>query len=132
MKVCLDTNVLVRLIVGDDELQQTKALETLEASELVAISVHVLCEFVWVLNRSYKVPKSDISAAIRRLLGMQNVIANRPAIEAGLAVLDAGGDFADGVIAFDGQWLGAETFVSFDRNAVELLQAQGTTALLLA
>jgi len=39
-------------------------------------------------------------------------------------MLDAGGDFADGVIAHEGAWLGG-TFVSFDRQAVTLLQAQG-------
>ncbi len=31
--------------------------------------------------------------------------------------VDAGGDFADGVIAYEGRWLGGETFVSFDRKA---------------
>lgn len=47
---------------------------------------------------------------------------NRPAVEAGMAVLDAGGDFADGVIAFKGRWLGGETFVSYDRAVVALLE----------
>jgi len=46
-------------------------------------------------------------------------------------VLDAGGDFADGVVAFDGQWLGGETFVSFDKKAVKLLEGQGTAVQLL-
>ncbi|RUX20929.1 PIN domain-containing protein [Mesorhizobium sp. M2A.F.Ca.ET.042.01.1.1] len=131
MKVSLDTNVLLRLIVGDDEAQQQTAAETLERAELVAISVQALCEFVWVLDRSYRVARPDISASIRRILDMRNVVANRPTIEAGLAVLDAGGDFADGVIAFDGQWLGGETFVSFDRKAVKLVEGQGTPTLLL-
>lgn len=131
MKANLDTNVLLRLIVGDDEAQQKTAIETLEAAELVAISVHAVCEFAWVLDRSYGVQRTDISAAIRHVLDMRNVVANRPTIEAGLAVLDAGGDFADGVIAFDGQWLGGETFVSFDKKAVKLLEGQGTDALLL-
>ena len=57
---------------------------------------------------------------------------NRPAVEAGLALLEAGGDFADGVIAYEGNWLGAEVFVSFDKKAVELLQAQGQSSRLLA
>lgn len=130
MKVSLDTNVLLRLVVGDDEAQQRTAA-TLEEAELVAISVQALCEFVWVLDRSYRVARPDISASIRRILDMRNVVANRPTIEAGLAVLDAGGDFADGVIAFDGQWLGGETFVSFDRKAVKLVEGQGTPTLLL-
>jgi predicted nucleic-acid-binding protein len=131
VKVSLDTDVLLRLIVGDDEAQQQTAAETLEGAELVAISVQALCEFVWVLDRSYRVARPDISASIRRILDMRNIVANRPTIEAGLAVLDAGGDFADGVIAFDGQWLGGETFVSFDRKAVKLVEGQGTPTLLL-
>ncbi|RTM09456.1 MAG: PIN domain-containing protein [Hyphomicrobiales bacterium] len=131
MKISLDTNVLLRLIVGDDEAQQRTAAETLEEAELVAISVQALCEFVWVLDRSYRVARLDISASIRRVLDMRNVVANRPTIEAGLAVLDAGGDFADGVIAFDGQWLGGETFVSFDRKAVKLVEGRGAPTLLL-
>jgi predicted nucleic-acid-binding protein len=59
-------------------------------------------------------------------------VVNRPAAEAGLAVLDAGGDFADGVIAYEGNWLGAETFVSFDKKAVKLMDAQGKPARLLS
>jgi predicted nucleic-acid-binding protein len=50
-----------------------------------------------------------------------NVVANRPAVEAGLALMDAGGDFADGIIAYEGSWLGADMFVSFDKTAVKLL-----------
>ena len=65
------------------------------------------------------------------LIEAENVIVNRPAVEAGLAVLEAGGDFADGMIAFDGQWLGGETFVSFDKTAVKLLKGQGTAAQIL-
>ncbi|MFA8593984.1 VapC toxin family PIN domain ribonuclease, partial [Xanthomonas campestris pv. campestris] len=45
--------------------------------------------------------------------------------------LDAGGDFADGVIAYEGNWLGGETFVSFDKKAVVLLTAQGQSTRLL-
>jgi len=61
-----------------------------------------------------------------------NVEMDRPAIEAGLEILDKGGDFADGVIAYEGQWLGAEEFVSFDRQAVSMLKSQGRKARLLS
>jgi predicted nucleic-acid-binding protein len=50
------------------------------------------------------------------LINAANVVVNRPAAEAGLALLTAGGDFADGMIAFEGQWLGANTFLSFDKK----------------
>lgn len=54
---------------------------------------------------------------------------DRPGVEAGLALLEAGGDFADGIIAYDGRWLDGETFVSFDTAAVKLLTARGYKAL---
>jgi predicted nucleic-acid-binding protein len=48
-----------------------------------------------------------------------------------LALLEAGGDFADGVIAYEGQWLGADVYISFDRKAVEVAAAQGRSSRLL-
>ena len=51
-----------------------------------------------------------------------NVETDSAAIEAGLEILDKGGDFADGVMAYEGEWLGAEEFVSFDKQAVSLLK----------
>lgn len=132
MKITADTNVLLRLVVPGDADQQKLALETLKAADSVAISVHSLCELAWVMERSYNTVRSEIAAAIRRFMNTRNVVLNRPVVEAGLAVLEAGGDFADGVIAFDGQWLGGETFVSFDKKAVRLLKGQGTTTLLLS
>ena len=47
-------------------------------------------------------------------------------------MLDAGGDFADGVIAYEGSWLGADIFVSFDKRAVKLMQSQGKPSRLLS
>jgi predicted nucleic-acid-binding protein len=128
MKVTADSNVLIRAAVRDDLHQARRAAKILKEADLIAVPVPVLCEFVWVLRRGYKKPVADISDAIRRLVRSANVVTNRPAVEAGLSALDAGGDFADGVIAYEGGWLGAEEFVSFDSKAVSLLQAQGVRA----
>ncbi len=98
----------------------------------MAISMPALCELVWVLSQGYKVPSSDIAEAIRRLINAANVAVNRSAAEAGLAVLDTGGDFADGVIAYEGNWLGADTFASFDKKAIKLLETQGRSVRLLS
>jgi predicted nucleic-acid-binding protein len=127
----VDTNVLVRAAVGDDPAQAQKAIQVLSEAEMVAVAMPCLCELVWVLLRVYGLKASDAAAAIRALLAANNVEVNRPAAEVGLAVLEAGGDFADGVIAYEGHWLGAETFVSFDKKAVALLAAQGQSARLL-
>jgi predicted nucleic-acid-binding protein len=65
------------------------------------------------------------------LLQVQQVVVNTPAVLAGLALLEAGGDFADGVIAFEGELLGGQEFVSFDQQAVKLLKAQKRKVCLL-
>lgn len=131
MKVVVDTNVLVRAVVRDDAKQANIAAKLLTNAEVVAVALPCLCEFVWVLRRVYGFTPADVAAAIRALLDAANTETNRPAAEAGLAVLEAGGDFADGVIAFEGQWLGGDTFISFDKKAVTLLAAQGQSARLL-
>lgn len=131
MKLTVDTNVLVRAVVRDHPAQARVAAKVLSDAQLIAIALPCLCEFVWVLRSVYEFQASDASAAIRALLATANVEMNRPAVEAGLSVLDAGGDFADGVIAYEGNWHGGETFVSFDKKAVELLLKQGQQARLL-
>ena len=131
MKVTVDTNVLVRAVVHDDPTQADIADKILTNAKVIAVALPCLCEFVWVLLRVYKLQQSDAANAIRALLAAANVEVNRPAAEAGLSVLEAGGNFADGVIAYEGNWLGGETFVSFDKKAVALLTAQGHSARLL-
>ena len=132
MNITADTNVLVRAITGDDAVQSKLAQAELANADMVALALPALCELVWVLSRGYKIPASEIAQTIRRLIDAATVAVNRPAVEAGLALLEAGGDFADGVIAYEGIWLGAEVFVSFDKKAVELLEAQGQSSRLLA
>lgn len=128
MKIAVDTNVLVRAVVRDDKMQAEVAAKVLRNASLVAVAVSSLCELVWVLRRKYGLPAAEVAAAIRALLAAGNVEVDRPAVAAGLAMLDGGGDFADGVIAYEGKWLGAETFVSFDKKAMEMLRAQGVAA----
>jgi predicted nucleic-acid-binding protein len=131
MKIAPDTNVLVRAVVRDDKKQGQASAKLLRDAELIAVSLPCLCEFVWVLRRVYNFGLQDISTALAALLDAGNVVVNRPAVEAGLAVLEAGGDFADGVIAYEGNWLGGEIFVSFDKKAVSLIGEQGQQTRLL-
>ena len=131
MRIAVETNVLVRAAVRDDAAQTNVATKLMRGSEMIAIAVPCLCEFVWVLRSVYRFRPPDVAHAVRTLLAAGNVETNRPAVEAGLAMLDAGGDFADGVIAYEGRWLGGEMFVSFDAKAVEMLKSQGEAARLL-
>lgn len=131
MKIAVDTNVLIRAVVRDEPAQAKAATKVLTKAELIAVALPCLCEFAWVLRKVYGFTPADVAIAIRALLAAANVEVNRPAVEAGLSVLEAGGDFADGAIAYEGNWLGGETFVSFDKKAVTLLKAAGQSARLL-
>lgn len=128
MRVTADTNVLVRAVVGDDRRQARAAARLLREAEQVAVPVTCLCEFAWVLLRVYRFTATDVGDAISALIDAPTVATNRPAVEAGLAQLRAGGDFADGVIAWEGRWLGAQVFASFDRETVRIQLEQGLTA----
>ncbi len=131
MKVTVDTNVLIRAVIRDDAKQAKKAIKILEEATFIVITLSSLCEFVWVLLRSYDIEALDISKALKALISATNVEVNRPAVEAGISQLEAGGDFADAVIAYEGKWLGGETFVSFDKKAISLLKMQRQSAKLL-
>ena len=132
MNITADTNVLIRAVVRDDAAQASIAVKALMDADKIAVTLPSLCEFVWVLLRVYDFKLQDVASAIRALTSAANVQVNRPAVEAGLAMLEAGGDFADGVIAFEGRWLGGDTFVSFDKKAVGLLKPQGLQTRLLS
>lgn len=131
MRIVADTNVLLRDALHDDTRQAHLAAAVLKKADLIAIPVSVLCEFVWVLTQGYKKTAAEVAEGIRFLIDSENVVTNRAAVDAGLEFLDHGGDFADGVIAHEGAWLGAEEFVSFDKKAVSLLKQQGKRARLL-
>ncbi len=131
MKTITDTNVLLRFVLGDDPEQYKLALDTMEKSEGVVVTNHVLCEMAWVLRSRYGVSRSVIAATIRGLLDTSNVVLDSNAVSAGLTTLEAGADFADGVIAYEGRWLGGEMFVSFDKKAVAAVAQQGMKAELL-
>lgn len=132
MKITADTNLLVRAAVRDDRRQAAAAARLLRDAELIAVPLPALCEFVWVLDRVYSFSRNEIADAVMALLQVANVAVNRPAAEAGLALLRAGGDFADAVIAHEGRWLGGDVFASFDRVAVRRLDRLGHKTHLLS
>lgn len=131
VNITADTNILVRAAVRDDPEQADRATVLLMEAELIAITLPALCEFVWVLARGYRRHPNEIVAAIRLLLESQKVRVDRAAAEAGIAATLAGGDFADGVIAFEGNRMGGTIFASFDRGAITAAASAGRETRLL-
>lgn len=132
VKITPDTNVLLRAALLDHPEQSALAAAALRRSERSVITLPALCEFVWVLSRGYKRAADEIAAAVRRLAESATVQVDRGALDAGLGVLEAGGDFADGVIAYEGRRMGGSVFVSFDRKAVSLIRGSGAEARFLS
>ena len=115
-------------MVQDNEEQAATAQALLLRATVIAVPVLVFCEFAWVLRRGYACAADDVAAATEAVAGIEAVVTDRPAVRAGLAALRSGGDFADGVIAYQGEGLGGTVFASFDRSAVARLRNAGAAA----
>jgi predicted nucleic-acid-binding protein len=119
--IALDTNVLVRLVLQDDEAQ-AKVAERLvvrarrEQTRLFVADV-VLCELVWVLTSRARLSRVDIADAIERLLGTELIVVNDvAAADRALSAFRAGkGDFADYLIREQALLAGATEVATFDR-----------------
>jgi len=68
----LDTNILVRYLTQDDPIQSPKATEIIERrltdENPGFVSIVVMVETVWVLERAYRLAASEIAAAVERML----------------------------------------------------------------
>ena len=127
VKITADTNVLLRAVVQDDTVQAAMAQALLLRATVIAVPIPVFCEFARVL-RGYGYRAGDIAAAIEAIADIDAVATDSPAVDAGLAALRTGGDFADGAIASQGGRLGGTVFASFDRSAVTRLRSCGASA----
>ncbi len=125
----LDTNVVLRLIVGDDP-KQARAAGKLVASEPCTVAPSVLMECEWVLRGSYRLDAALIAASFRDLLALQNIDALDPVLtQQALQAYEAGLDFADGLHA--AQRRDGERFVTFDRQLARRAPKAGVLAVSL-
>jgi len=119
--IALDTNVLVRFLVDDDEAQSRRASRLIENArkrdETLFISDIVMCETVWVLSTSYRFSRSEIAGVLGDLLrGRGVVFSSSDSLARALQAYVAGkGDFADYLIREHASAAGAETVATFDR-----------------
>lgn len=122
----VDTNVLVRFLVRDDEAQFDKARRLIKrevaAGHRVFVSQLVLLETEWVLRSIYNLPKSQIIAALSGLLDATDVrFEDEPAIEEALFTWkEANAGFADCLIGARNLRLGCRATVTFDLKACKL------------
>jgi len=122
----IDTNVLVRFLVRDDEAQFEKARKLIRrevaAGRRVFVNQLVLMETEWVLRSRYAVPKNQIVEAISGLLNATDVqFEDEPAVEEALFIWkDSVADFADCLIGAKNRRLGCRATATFDAKAARL------------
>jgi predicted nucleic-acid-binding protein len=116
VRIAVDTNVLVRYLTWDDEAQAIEAAGAIEGADAIVVPTIVLCELVWVLKRAYRYASREIIDILRRLVAIRAVEIDRPAAEAGIAMLRCGGDFADGVIRHETDRAKCDLLVTFDQG----------------
>lgn len=123
----LDTNVVLRLIVGDDA-NQARAAEKLVAAEACTIAPSVLMECEWVLRAAYGLEPALIAASFRDLLALLHIDALDPALtQQALRGFEAGLDFADALHA--AQRRDGQRFATFDRLLARRAPKAGVLAV---
>ncbi|MDR1889588.1 MAG: type II toxin-antitoxin system VapC family toxin [Zoogloeaceae bacterium] len=133
MRIIIDTNILVRFLLETEKGtgQNKIAAHFIDKADEIIVPTHVLCEFVWVLVKGYKMKPDVVYAALSDFLQRDKLITREDEIEAGMLFLEKGGDFADGVNEYTGRSMtrGRAVFVSFDKKAVRLLTERGLSAM---
>jgi predicted nucleic-acid-binding protein len=122
----LDTSILVRYLTQDDPIQSAKAAEIIEKQlseeDPAYLSLVVITEIVWVLDRAYGFEATMIAEAIERMLQTDTFfVESKQEVFAALTALREGqGEFADALIAELGATAGCRYTLTFDRKAARL------------
>lgn len=122
----LDTNILVRYLTQDDPVQSAKACEIIERrlseDRPGYLSVVVLAETVWVLDRAYGFDAAEIAGAIERILqiAVLEVESEQEVFTAMVSLKEGDGEFADALIGALCATAGCSQTLTFDRKAARL------------
>jgi predicted nucleic-acid-binding protein len=121
--IALDTNVLVRYLVGDDARQAAVARRVIEDALTPAepgfVSLIVLVELSWVLERVYGCPPSQVTAIFAELLASPTILIEQPAVVAAAIALPHT-DLPDNLLHETGKAHGCTRTVTFDRKFARL------------
>ena len=119
----IDTNILVRYITQDDELQSGVATEFIENycsnGNKIFVNHLVICELVWVLKKCYKLSKPKTITVIEHILQIsQFSIENAQVVWQALTDYKRGSaDFADYVVGRTNTFNNCDETVTFDKKS---------------
>ena len=119
----LDTNIVVRFLVGDDEQQASKVRRLFsiceDMNECLFVSSTVLLETIWVLESAYECPRPAIIQAVNRLSNMTLLLfEDKVWLEDFLSVAQSSTfDLSDLLIAYKARGMDCECTLTFDKKA---------------
>lgn len=117
----LDTNVLIRYLVQDDEAQAAvavKLIDSFSVTERGFVSLVTLAETAWVLARSYHLDRFLVADIVDKLLALPELVVEHHSMATAASIaLRSGADFSDALIEMAGQEAGCQDTVTFDRRA---------------
>lgn len=120
--VAIDTNIVVRLIVRDDEAQSQRARRLLEREQVLLLTT-VILESEWVLRSIYRHTKTEIIGAFRSLFGLPGVSLEQPdRVKAALELAESGCELSD---AMHVAGLGDAVFATFDLDLIRRAKRSG-------
>lgn len=120
----LDTNVLVRYVMQDDEVQSpvaTRLIESLTPERPGFVTIVATIETAWVLARAYRLTREQIARAIDALLRSREIVVDDAAdVVQALRMFESGSaDFADCLLERRASRAGCERTVTFDTRAAK-------------
>jgi len=94
--IALDTNVLVRLVTGDDPAQAKRVAARIDDGEAFFVPLTVALELEWVLRGAYRLPRERVVAIFEALMSIRNLrFADEQALGRALIQHRSGLDLAD-------------------------------------
>ena len=120
----VDTNVLLRFVVRDDPKQfevASRFLTARTADDPAYVSLIVLAEMVWALERRYGYPRDSVRGVVLALLESAEVVFEAEASLSMLIAQKAKGDIADHLIALSARRAGCASVATFDKRAARAI-----------
>jgi len=114
LPIALDTNLLVRLLTGDDPEQARRVAVLIDASQACFVPITVVLELEWVLRGAYRLERGAVIAALEGLMEIRQVhLEQEDLVRQALAWHQQGLDFADALHLLRSE--GCSALISFDR-----------------
>lgn len=118
MSAFVDTNVLVRHLIGDPPKMAARATAYLQKESELLVADLIVAETIYVLESFYEVARPEISEAMRALIVMESVsVVDAPLLLRAIEIYEYDRlDFAEAYLIATAESTGVMQIASFDRS----------------